>query len=299
MHCLTNVQEIIKKLKSIPLNQDNIEQYSIEYNKLGFIGIIETHLHPGKNIFRSRINEANESFTSAAQISYPPKPSSIFGRANCPNVGMFYGTYTPSEVTENEIDAAYLVNAFEICPFLRDSSSIGETKITIGKWQVTNEIRLATIIFHKDFQNKTRLANSLNEDFMEYINNHSQYKEETILWNNFISSEFAKPVEEVNSINYIISATYTDFFIRKGFDGIIYPTVKLEGRGLNIALKTTSVDSCLQLRQVAEGKFYKKEKKTVMDWERICEVNNPDLLEFKDDVNQLGETFCKKMISEL
>ncbi len=303
---MNKIQKIIQNLLLIPKQVEFIDEYYSEYYNLGLIGVIKTELHKGINIYRSRLNMLNMSFSSIDQISYPTTPPKIFGRANCPNSTMFYGSYTPAEVledektlgAEDEIKLGYVTNAFEISTFLRDTGASGEQKITIGKWQVQKYIKLATIVFHEEYINKTQLAQFLNKDFDAYLEKFSQYKNETILWNSFISKEFAKPVEDSNHREYIISATYTYFLLRKGFDGIIYPTVKLDGRGFNLALTPQAVNTCLKLKLVAEGKFYKKKKKTVLDWEKICEVNDPNLFEFKDDPTKIGEAICRQIINE-
>ncbi len=303
---MNKIEEIIQNLLLIPKQIEYIDYYHREYYKLGFIDVIETRLDQGVNIYRSRLNIPNESFSSIDQISYPRTPPKVFGRTNCLNSTMFYGSYTPEEVfeaenilgAEDEIKLGYVTNAYEISSFLRDTSASGEERITIGKWQVHQGIKLAIIVFHEEYVKKTQLAQFLNKDFTAYLEKYSQYKNETMLWNSFISQEFAKPVEDSNHQEYIISATYTDFLLRKGFDGIIYPTVKLDGRGFNIALTPNAVDTCLKLKLVAEGKFYKEKKKTVMDWEKICEVKDPNLFEFKDDPTKIGEAICRQIINE-
>ena len=230
---MTKIQEIIHNLLLISKQVEHIDEYFKEYYNLGLIGVIETRLPRGMNIYRSRLNTANESFSSIDQISYPRTPPEVFGRASCPNSTMFYGSYSPEKVlesenisgSEDEISLGYVTNAFEVSSFLRDTSASGEERITIGKWQVQKGIKLAIIVFHEEYANKTQFAKFLNKDFTAYLEKFSQYKNETMLWNSFISKEFAKPVEDSNHHEYIISATYTDFLLRKGFDGIIYPII--------------------------------------------------------------------------
>jgi len=295
---MKTIQQIIKTIQSIPKEEKNKELFINEYYQLGKIGVIETKFHPGKFVFRSRINENDDSFKSRDKISYPPKPSSDFGRANLPGQTMFYGSFVPSLTGKDEINHAYIINAYEICSWLRDKKSKGEKKITIGKWLVNCDIALVTIPFHEDFVKQTALAKNLNSEFNENLAETPEFEKTTRVWNNFISQEFAKPVENINSSDYIISATYTDFLLKTGFDGVIYPTVQLDGRGFNFAVKTEVVDKCLDIEIVSEARFYKDELQTLMDWERRCIVMDPKLFQFEHDPEKIGKEICLKIIAE-
>lgn len=98
---MTKIKKIIQKILLLPKRVEHIDEYYKEYYNLGLIGVIETKLHGGTNIYRSRLNISNDSFSSIDQISYPLTPPKVFGRANCPNSTMFYGSYTPAEILEN------------------------------------------------------------------------------------------------------------------------------------------------------------------------------------------------------
>ncbi len=295
---MCRIKKVIRTLEKLPKELNYKELYFNEYAKLGVIGIIEGKLHKNMSIYRSRINTNNDTFTSQNKISYPTKITTKFGRANCPGTTMFYGSYTPSISGNDQIDEAYLINAYEISQFLRDNDSIGNIKITIGKWVVKEDIQLVAIIFHPRFQNKTLLSQNLNAQFKKNLEKHPQFARKTKIWNKFISQEFAKEVDELNDNNYIISATYTEQLTSKGLDGLIYPTVKLEGRGFNIALTQKAVDDKLYLERVAEGRFYKNKLRTIMDWEKTCEVDNPNNFEFEDSPDKLGAKFCLDSLSK-
>ena len=295
---LNTINQIIENIKSIPKLEKNKHNFFNEYSKLGIIGVIETQLNEGKYLFRSRLNKEKNTFLAQKDISYPPIPSDDFGRANCPKVNMFYCSYTPSITVEEEIVPAYMINAHEICPFLKDKISKVKKMITIGKWRIKKKIILATIIFHEKYQNKTAIAKNLNLGFNSKLQNHPQFSKQTTLWNKFISQEYAKEVEENNYSEYIISATYTEFLLNKGFDGVIYPTVQLDGMGYNIAITPSTVDTSLDLEIVVVGCFYKEGMFTILDWEKKCIVDNPKLLKYEDDPERLGPEICSKIIAK-
>lgn len=289
---MVKMKKIIRRIESIPKDISYLETFFDEYNKLGIIGLVEGKLLKNKSIYRSRINCNNDSYTSLNKISYQPKSSKYFGRANCPGNIMFYGSYTPSLAGNEQIKEAYLINAYEISSFLRDDNSIGNMKITIGKWKVIEDINIAAIIFHPKFKNKTLFVEDLNNRFNAFLKSNPHFARNTKIWNKFISKEFAKEVEEKLDRNYIISASFSQHLIGKGFEGIVYPTVKLDGKGLNIALTKETVDKKLKLDIVAEGRFYKHKKRTILDWEKKCDVDKLNNFRFLDSPEKLGATFC-------
>ncbi|MCD4678883.1 MAG: hypothetical protein K8S00_00715, partial [Bacteroidales bacterium] len=236
---------------------------------------------------------------SKEKISYPPDPSSDFGRVHYPGKKMFYGSYLPEELTSDEIKLAYLTNAYEISPILRDRNSKNEIKITIGMWVVNKSIKLSVIPIHQKFENRTALAKKLSSGFKKAQQYYPEYSNTTILWSNFISEEFAKNIDESNSSEYIISATYAEFLLNKGYDGIIYPAMKVDGRGFNLALTKEVVDSSLELKIVAEARIYKDGLPAVMDWERRCVVEDPNSFIFIEDPEKLGKEVCLKTINEI
>ncbi len=58
---------------------------------------------------------------------------------------------------------------------------------------------------------------------------------------------------------------FTNFLLKQGFDGVIYPSVKLEGAGLNIALRPEAADTKIQLSIAMECLAYKLYNHAVLD----------------------------------
>lgn len=294
---MKSINQIIEELKNIPKIEKNKGLFFDCYAQLGKIGVIEYYFHPEKAIFRSRINKCEPSFLSIDEISYPQNPSKNYGRANMPGKTMFYGSFIPDKTADDEIKEAYVINAYEISPFMRNTESRGETKITIGMWKVKCDIKLLIIPFYQKFVSKTALSHNLNSEFKGVLSKNSEYKELTEIWNNFISQEFARPVEENSSSEYMISATYSEFLLNKGYDGIIFPTVQLNGRGFNFAIKTDIIDKCTEIKVVSEARIYKNKLRTIMDWEKLCIVEDPKNFKFKDDSEKIGKERCLKIIN--
>ncbi len=284
---MIKTKKTIRAIRRIPKNSSQKENFFNEFEKLDILGIVEGKLHKGLSVYRSRINKNNDSFTSIKQISYPPKPSNFFGRASSPGNQMFYGSYTPTDSGINQIKEAYVINAYEISLFLRDPKSSGNIKVTVGRWDVIKDINIAAIIFSPKFINQTLFVQNLNNQFNAQLQKHPEFSRNTRIWNKFIAEEFSKDVEEDKDFEYAISAFYSEFLISKGFDGIIYPSVKLDGRGINIAISKKAVDNKLNLYGVAEGRFYKSKKESVLFFETECIVKDPNsfkYLKVKDEI---------------
>jgi len=211
---------------------------------------------------------------------------------------MFYGSIKPEKNKKNEIIHPYVITAWEISPFLRNPDEFGELKITFGRWEITKEIKVATIVFEEEFLGRTALSEELNRGFTEFIEKHPEFKSGTKKWNNFIAGEFSK-FDIKSEFDYLISSTYTEFMLNKGFDGVLYPSVRAEGRGFNIALKPEIIENALELSIVAETTCYKFKKQMVLDWEKICILKHDSKnIVFENDENHLGKQFCLNIIND-
>ena len=292
----TNIIEQLLNARKIRI--DHTDLFSI-YEQLGIIGVIETSFGPGKSIIRGRLNEGC-SFTKASELSFKPQEfNKTYQRASTPNNTMFYGSIRPEKTRENEIEHPYVIVGFEISPFLRNPNEFGELTITFGKWDLIDEIKVAAVVFEKEFLGKTALSEELNHEFNKFIKNHPEFENKTTNWNNFIAGEFSK-MDIKSEYDYLFSSTYTEFMLNKGFDGIFYPSVKAEGRGFNIALRPDIIKKVMRLSVVAECTFYKFKKQLMMDWDKIC-IMKPDsenIIFEKDVENHLGKEFCLNMIND-
>ena len=63
--------------------------------------------------------------------------------------------------------------------------------------------------------------------------------------------------------DYLISAIFSEFVSNTELDGILYPGVRVDGKGFNIAIKPSAVDK-LSLRVAGECSIYKLKYHTVV-----------------------------------
>ena len=79
----------------------------------------------------------------------------------------------------------------------------------------------------------------------------SEYQKAIIDFHDFMSKEFSKEIK--TSLHYQISAIYSEMMCNhSSIDGILYPSFRMEGQGLNLAIKPESMG---KLGLFAAGEF--------------------------------------------
>lgn len=177
-------------------------------------------------------------------------------RASTPNKTMFYGSIVPEILGAEEPSTARITIIYEISEFARDKEATGEQLVTFSVWEVQEDVSLLSLVHHKKFEKPTELSKQLQADFDAFMKEHPDKEESTRLITEFIGEQFAKIVSPENDYDYLISSCYAEIVTDFGFDGVLYPSVKLAGEGINIAIKPESV-SKLKLSHVGECTFYK------------------------------------------
>jgi hypothetical protein len=260
------VQNAIDVIKGLDLSKYPYYDIITQVANIGMIGHLGVDLHPGKYIYRARLNENEEHFYSKCQLTYKPQQyNKTCQRASTPNMSMFYGSILPEEFEKEDLDEVRVVPTFEAIPWLRDKTSKGVKHITYTKWIVTQDIKLIAILQHGNFYDKSSYTRKLMDDYEVSLNQIPNHKDETVAFMTFMASEFAKEVDGSNDYNYLISAAFSEILVKKGYDGVLYPSVRLEGKGFNVALTPQAADIKLQLEVVMECTAYKLFEKTVLD----------------------------------
>lgn len=294
------IHNSICKLKSLDLKTYPYNEIISNIKQVGDIGMIEEILFPGRFVFRARQNGKDEQFYSKCQLTYKPQQfNKTCQRASTPNMTMFYGSVLPEEINENDLDEVRVAPIFEAVPWLRDKTVKGKRTITFSKWKVTQDIRLIAIIQHGNFYDKSSYTKKLMNHFEKFLNKHPEKKEGTKAFCDFISGEFAKEVDSKHDYDYLISAAFTEMIVEFGYDGVLYPSVQVDGKGFNVAITPFAADNKLQLEGVIECTAYKLYENTVLDNDRIA-VLQPNQLNFEyekvEDEYHEGELNCIKKL---
>ncbi|MDP3001622.1 MAG: hypothetical protein Q8N38_00615 [Bacteroidales bacterium] len=280
-------KEIIERLSKLDLSSYPAEEVKRLIKQLGSFGVIVSNLHPGKRILRGRINEKPHEFDNISKVSYKPSEyNKTYMRASTPNKTMFYGSIVPEIRGKKEPDTARITIIYEISEFARDLESVGEQTITFSVWEVQEDIKLLSLMHFKKFERPTELSKKLQEDFEVFIKQHPDKKESTNEIVEFLGEQFAKTVSPDRDCDYLISACYSEIITELGLDGVLYPSVKLAGEGINVAIKPESV-SKLKLVHVGECTLYKNKKQILVGNDTVAKINEDDSLQYEkapDDV---------------
>lgn len=286
--------DIIDQLKSLDLSK---RPYAIIRDLLtkliSDIGFIKFTLHQGKYISRSRINCIGERFSKISELSYRPAYlNKTCQRASLPEQTVFYGSLLPSKYKKEELSELRITPVLEGIDFIQDKLSKGYSRATFSLWHVIKDINLIAILHNDKFIENNPLSAELVANF-NYLASSFPKFQSTIIIQNFLAEEFGKEV--IDDYDYAISAVFSDMIINLGYDGVLYPSVKLTGETYNIAIEPQAANTKLQLKFVAECPIYKSGDRIVIDND-VSSLINPNQKDFTLKRTaaryQAGETNC-------
>ncbi len=154
------------------------------------------------------------------------------------------------------------------------------------------------MIFYEKHLLKNEMFRPLYESFMD--TNKSNDKIRAIM--DFIAHEFAKA--EIKSHNdYKISAAFTDLIFRnykEEIEAIIYPSVRIDGDGFNIAMTPEFVNRYITLQKVFTMRMYFKDGLGALDYEKMAdcihEDNTFELTPITEPNVTKGRDWCRQEI---
>lgn len=297
------IDEIISKLKSLNLDNEPATEVRELINQVGIIGYMLVTFHKGKSIMRARPNEDGQRFSHKDELSFKPqKFNTTYQRASTPNQTMFYATSLPDKIESGELDNARVIGVVEAMPWLRDKTTSGHKKITFGRWYVESDINLIAIIHKDTFYKESNYTRELVDAYNHFIKQEDkELLEKSLKFQYFLADEFSK---EINThTDYLISAIFTEIVSKNpNIDGVIYPSVRVLGKGFNIAIKP---DACKKIGLYVAGEcsIYKLKDHTVVGNDCKVELDGKtDIFKFEEIDNHREECLQQlgvKSIDEL
>jgi len=249
----------------------DIDQLLTEF---GQFPMMVTDYEEGRIIHRARPVNDDEIISNIPELSFKPQVLNLnYQRASTPSLTMFYGAVIPENMDSNGINNGRITSAMETCSFLRNIKLDGTQRLLYGKWRVKSRISLITVLFTRFRNSKNQWIHTLSEDFYNQISTfpeNVQKKAKQI--NNFLSDEFSKYVGENEDYKYLVSSLFTNKCIQNGFDGVLYPSVRTMGLGLNVAIQPTTVTERMELISVLDCRVHKRSKKVIINNLRFCNV---------------------------
>lgn len=260
--------EIIRKIQELNLSEYPENELRVLINQLGVIGCIKYTFHPGKNIFRGRTIDRDQSLLSKNEYTYPPHQfNTRYQRASKPHMNMFYGTFVPEiEMSKNDEDLkrARATGVVEARSELRNPETNIIQKIAFGRWIVTQNINLVAVLFDEQYRDRSCFSELMNKEYEKFLSENEEMKLSSVNVNDFLASEFSKE-NDGNDFNYLISSTFTEMVVSQGYDGVLFPSVQTGGIGFNVAITPQAADQKLDLRVAGECLVYKRKKQMVVD----------------------------------
>ncbi len=311
---VSEVQEILAELGNLELHtypKDNAQKL---INRLIRLGVVLVDLKPGKTMMRLRPNNNGQRHNTDDQLWYrPQKYNTTYQRASTIDATMFYACLqanTP-EGLENrtEIVKAQLACAVETFKWFREKRSCCYQKITYSRWLVKKLITVVGIVHHPKFIEGTPYATELNNAHKDFMSKYPDIEIQTNLISQFFSDQFGRDdADSDHDYLYLLSALYSETIVKSGFQGVLYPSVRVEGKTLNIAITPDTVHTSLELIAAGEGSIYKYLGEGFIDndsqAENIANKKNIPYYDITDDRYHMGQDkmlkhFGLSSISEL
>jgi hypothetical protein len=260
---------IIKHLSSVELKKENFNRVKILINKLESFGSMLYFLNPGDSVHRARPHSENQIFRFPQELSYKPQAlNNTFQRASTPNRTAFYGCLGLTKRSYGQTELARITGSVESISWIRDIETTGYQKVTFGKWIVKEKIELMTVLDGSLWQNSSCNFQKMIHDLDSQLDLNPTLKSKTIEILKFFAGEFSK--DKINSHeDYLLSAIFAEVIMDSGAEGILYPSVRTFGEGLNVAIHPDVADEKLELQLIGECSIYKKREKLIIGFDKL------------------------------
>jgi hypothetical protein len=291
------IPEVLSQLSKLDLSKYPYDEIMQNISLMGKFGIIKFTLHPGTSLIRARPNNGTERFFSKNEYSYKPQEyNKTYQRASTPKKTMFYAAYFPEDIKpEDQVMLPRMTAAMETLPWLRDTSTKGFIKISFGRWIVTEDIHLVAVVGNEKFQEASRYTKELSGALNNFVRQHPDLQADTSAINEFFSQEFSK--EQTNpDYHYMQSACFAETVSGKGMDGVLYPSVRVGGRGFNVAFVPSKADT-LKLVSAGECSIYKLRDRTFIDNDTTIELANGEhTFDLPASRHHVGQDECLRRV---
>ena len=258
-----SIDNLIDSLKNLDLSTYPDKEIRTLLGEIGRFSTLELYFHRGREVMRARVNENEEiRYRKKSDLSYKPQQFNItYQRASTPNRTMFYASCLSENPNDNEIQSMRIPCILESITEMRDNNSSFIKKITFGRWEVIDDLRLFPIILNETYYQKTYFL----KDIVEYYKINNKIFDQILTEKSekiqlFLANEFAK--ENIKEdYDYMISAIFAELMTENKYDGIFYPSVRTGGNGFNIAITPKATEK-LRLIFAGECTIYKHKMET-------------------------------------
>lgn len=239
-------------------NLDCLDEYAYEraisyFLSIKQLPIVICEIPAQTLVFRTRTHKNDTLFSESKDISIPEnKFVSNYARCNKPFQSIFY-------CSENRP-----TSFIELVEYWSESTKFNEILFaTIGIWRLNRPCNVLIVTSPDHAMRTSAYDREFGSAIDEFINNyHGELKDCMIKFFRFIYEKFRKPAKD-DLKTYIITSAYTNIALMHAnemCDGIFYPSVPYEQKGINVAIKRSFYEkSGLTLEEVSRTKFLAQE----------------------------------------
>ena len=232
---LDSIREVQKMLDTNVFDSNLLLQILNSFGE--DIAVIPIMLLAEQKVLRTRPNK-DDFFGYIHELSYPPAEFARTDRASLEGKPMFYASVFTKD-TEKTKSLPRIVSALETIPLLKDIGASGVKVMTQSVWMVNEPIHAFAFPFSDKYKRACSEIDMLNKGWNKTL--IMNYSNESIEFFTYIGDLMALPQ---TSCLYDITATCVDYILSNfNFEGVIYPSVPVEGEGMNICIKPAVVDS--------------------------------------------------------
>ncbi|SMO92516.1 malectin domain-containing carbohydrate-binding protein [Fodinibius sediminis] len=255
-------EEYLNQLESLDLEEENSEEALDDlFQKLETLPIVSYPLPSDFPMTRARLNNDGERFDHVSQVWHKPEElNNGFGRASNPNNNVLYCAFDPypdNKSTDKPVERITALCEVSDIYFTNPDETISET-VTFARWFPGQQLNLVCPFDFSRLSSESPILEDMNQAYSNIVNEYEEYEDQITRFHTFIANQFAKhPIEEEHE--YKITALFTEMIMEKGFDGVIYPSVKTDLRGFNVAVNSNIVEDNFNLFAVCECTHYLKQ----------------------------------------
>lgn len=238
-------------------NRDLLEHILRSYGE--DIAVIPIQILGNQKILRTRQNN-DDFFGYIHELSYPPAKFARTDRASLEGKPMFYASvFTKDAEISNALPR--IVSALETIQLLKDIGASGVKVMTQSVWNVNEPLHVFAFPFSDKYKRACSEIEMLNKGWNETL--RMNYSDESIEFFTYIGDLMAQPH---TSCLYDITATCVNYILSNfNFEGVIYPSVPVEGEGMNICIKPEVVDSKISFLTAAVEIVLRHEMKSQIE----------------------------------
>lgn len=269
---------IIENLNQVDLSNDQSEKEVYSHLKrLINLPVVCYSLPQDFPITRARLNAENERFDNLSQVWHKPdKFNTDFGRASNTYFNILYGAISPFQENVTNKPAERITALSEVSRiYFNETSELQTEIVTFARFIPGKQLNLICPFDFGSYSDESALFMEMKNAFDKTIKEYPDYEYQITKFHSFIASQFKKfPIRD--TFEYKLTALFTEIVLNLGFDGIMYPSVRTDLKGFNVAISSKFVEANFKLLAVCESTHYKRLKQSFLNNDLMTDVIQPN-----------------------